>query len=63
MQSSSHRYSVVWNQFSKTSKSRSHKKRYRDIVAEDLDGISEIIHLVNIVNDPLLDLDQVLSWE
>ena len=39
------------------------KKDTRDIVAEDLDGISEIIHLANIANDPAVDLDQVLSWE
>lgn len=39
------------------------KKDTREIKMQDLDGISKIIHLANIANDPAVDLDQVLSWE
>ena len=39
------------------------KKDTRDLKKQDLDGVSKIIHLANIANDPAVDLDQVLSWE
>ena len=35
----------------------------RDIKKEHLDGIDTVIHLANIANDPLVDLNPQLSWE
>ena len=35
----------------------------RDIKPEYLDGIDSVIHLANIANDPLVDLNPQLSWE
>lgn len=39
------------------------KKDIREIKLEDLKGIETIIHLANIANDPLVELEPQLSWE
>jgi nucleoside-diphosphate-sugar epimerase len=40
-----------------------YKKDTREISFSDLDGVTKVIHLANIANDPAVDLDQTLSWE
>ena len=39
------------------------KKDIREINSDDLKGIETIIHLANIANDPLVELEPQLSWE
>ena len=39
------------------------KKDIREIKLDDLKGIETIIHLANIANDPLVELEPQLSWE
>ena len=39
------------------------KKDIRDIEFDDLNNIETIIHLANIANDPLVELQPQLSWE
>jgi nucleoside-diphosphate-sugar epimerase len=39
------------------------KKSVNDIHGKDLQGISTVIHLANIANDPGVELNPTLSWE
>lgn len=39
------------------------KKPVSEITEKDLNGISYVIHLANIANDPGVELNPVLSWE
>lgn len=39
------------------------KKDIRNINYDDLEGVSTIIHLANIANDPAVELNPSLSWE
>ena len=39
------------------------KKDIRDLEIEDFKGVSKIIHVANIANDPAVKLNEKLSWE
>lgn len=38
-------------------------KDYRDVTAADLDGVQAVVHLANLSNDPLGDLDAELTYD
>lgn len=42
---------------------KNYKKDVREIKSKDLKNIDSIIHLASIANDPMVELDQGLSWE
>ncbi len=51
------------NYLEKHSNLKNYKKDVREIKNKDLKNIDTVIHLASIANDPMVELDQGLSWE
>ena len=58
-------YDIQWfgNYLNKNKKLKIIKDDIRNIRKYNLKGISTVIHLANIANDPGVELNQTLSWE